>query len=96
MTNKEIFIKAHLKAGFSEQDAIYIFEMAQTKAYSMHGVNGYILSHEFAMVFWGVVPAHLNLDEYAESTYTGEPNWQYHLQRMVLEPEPLKYLEKFL
>lgn len=24
------------------------------------------------------------------------PAWQYHLQRMVIEPEPLKYLERFL
>ena len=24
------------------------------------------------------------------------PAWQYHLQRMVLEKEPLKYLERFL
>ena len=24
------------------------------------------------------------------------PKWQYHLQQMVLEKEPLKYLEKFL
>lgn len=24
------------------------------------------------------------------------PYWQYHLQRMVLDKEPLKYLEKFL
>lgn len=24
------------------------------------------------------------------------PAWQYHLQQMVLEEEPLKYLEKFL
>jgi hypothetical protein len=23
-------------------------------------------------------------------------SWQYHLQQMVLEPEPLKYLEEFL
>lgn len=23
-------------------------------------------------------------------------NWQYHLQQMVIEPEPLKYLEKFI
>lgn len=25
-----------------------------------------------------------------------ESGWQYHLQQMALEPEPLKYLEKFL
>ena len=34
-------------------------------------------------------------DEYVAVCFKGEV-WQYHLQQMVLEKEPLKYLEKFL
>ena len=30
------------------------------------------------------------------SSSVSQPNWQYHLQQMVLEKEPLKYLKKFL
>lgn len=40
-----------------------------------------IFNHDFARAFWG------------EGKYDG---WQYHLQQMVLEEEPLKYIERFL
>lgn len=34
---------------------------------------------------------------YSEKQYSAMPYaWQYHLQQMVLEEEPLKYLEKFI
>ena len=61
------------------------------------GVTGFyiIFSHDFAKAFWG--------DEFIEKECgfnCGKVEeieaWQYHLQQMVLEPEPLKYLEKFL
>ncbi len=44
-----------------------------------------IFSHSFAKSFWG-----------EEETPGVGVAWQYHLQYMVLEKEPLKYLEKFL
>jgi len=46
--------------------------------------NGYyriIFSHDFAEAFW---------------KYDITKSYLYHLQQMVLEKEPLKYLEKFL
>lgn len=48
-----------------------------------------IFSHEFAKAFWGE----------SGMPWTGIgylPKWKHHLQQMVLEKEPLKYLEKFL
>lgn len=49
-----------------------------------------IFSHSFAKAFWGEKVAwNMDTDKY-------NPGWQYHLTKMVLEPEPLKYLEKFL
>jgi len=57
-----------------------------------------IFSHDFAKAFWGE-------EEIEDGTwcrrcgYSKEntlPAWKYHLQRMVLCEEPLKYLEKFL
>lgn len=64
-------------------------------------IEGIIFSHEFAKAFW---------DRRAEEedsgfimTYGigggGRPKdfyWQYHLQQMVLEEDPIKYLERFL
>jgi len=45
-----------------------------------------IFSHDFAKAFWGV-----------EVTGTrGWRAWAYHLREMVIEEEPIKYLEKFL
>ena len=48
-----------------------------------------IFSHDFAKAFWGKKPIHKNCNACT-------PKWQYHLKEMVLEKEPLKYLEKFL
>jgi len=47
-----------------------------------------IFSHEFAKAFWGE-------EKYGRCPYR-QPIWQYYLQQMVLEKEPLKYLEKHL
>lgn len=87
--DREIFDKAMKKIGYGTMT----IQLELDKANVFYGV---IFTHWFAKAFWGVVPAHLNLDEYAESTYTGKPNWQHHLQQMVLEENPLKYLERFL
>ena len=47
-----------------------------------------IFSHDFAEHFWGK-------EKYGRCPYR-QPIWQYYLQQMVLEKEPLKYLEKHL
>lgn len=46
-----------------------------------------IFSHDFAKAFWGekTIPYH-----------NGLKIWEFNLQQMVLEKEPLKYLERFL
>ncbi len=54
---------------------------------------GIIFSHDFAKAIWGEKSE--NFDKSA-SRPMAEIAWQYNLQVMVLEPEPLKYLEKFL
>lgn len=57
-----------------------------------------IFSHQFAKAFWG----DMTVVEFSECptceypAYHKEPAWKYHLQVMVLEPDPIKYLEKFL
>jgi len=63
-----------------------------------------IFSHEFAKAFWGernftvVKPKNDPTSHPREKSIYNydKPAWQYHLQQMVMENEPLKYLEKFL
>ena len=61
-----------------------------------------IFSHDFAKAFWGERYEWLYGKEYDKEMEkmlkeTNEKqDWQYHLQQMVLEKEPLQYLKKFL
>lgn len=47
-------------------------------------VESIIFSHDFAKAFWG------------EGGAFREGGWQFHLQQMVLEEDPIKYLAKFI
>ena len=51
-----------------------------------------IFNKDFAKAFWG--EKGINKDKYADARAIH--SWQFHLQQMVLESEPLKYLERFL
>lgn len=56
-----------------------------------------IFSHEFAKGFWGTFTNGAGwTKESGYSKLERIEEWEYHLQRMVLEKEPLKYLENFL
>ena len=107
MTDNEIFSKAYKQAekngydlkesgvfGFVEKEAsqYYKIPMGTCLSYSTLGIEKVIFSHSFAKAFWGekLIP-----QEYGYYICTLE-SWKYHLQQMILEEEPLKYLEKFL
>jgi hypothetical protein len=81
MTNLEIILKVREIAKANGYDPQYDFS----------GIYEEFFNHEFAKAFWGVdqVFGYPNPDD-------DIPAWEWHLQQMVLEPEPLKYLEKFL
>lgn len=59
-----------------------------------------IYNHEFAKALWGErkeVPR--DNSDYTVSAHSGEfkvyenaEDWQYHLQQMVISPDPIKYL----
>ncbi len=73
-----------------------------------YSVSDIIFSHDFAEAIWGDKEIIQYFDNQKEELISGEnypggnvywwiiPAWQYYLQKMVLEKEPLKYLEKFL
>ena len=89
MTNEQILKKAIEKAEkngwkhskrFSDKSWHYLLES-----------NNYftiIFSHDFAKAFWG--------EEGCVDAFPGFDKrrlWSWHLQQMVLEKEPLKYIE---
>ena len=54
----------------------------------------FIFSHDFAKAFFG---DGTNLEKQDRHFWDFNlKDWQYYLAQIVLEPEPLKYLERFL
>ena len=111
MTNEQILKKAIEKVvkngwnyGFKEWD-IKISRQVDIDSFidQTHSWS-YIFSHSFAKAFWeeGRNRKRYNLNETIENyaieghaEYFCQP-WQYHLQQMVLEKDPIKYLEQFI
>lgn len=55
-------------------------------------INSLIFNHDFAKALWGVGTVSF---EYSDGSTTPEfpfNNWQYHLQKMVIADDPIKYL----
>lgn len=95
MSNKKILKKAFTKANF--KGGLYDLEF-QEDAEIFDDTDYYwaIFSHEFAKAFWGEKDWR---NQSAEDRAKMQPPigvWQYHLQQMVLEEDPIKYLEKYL
>ena len=98
MTNEECLKKAIEKAennGFDKYK--YVKPQEDWFEWVKRFSSVIIFSHDFAKAFWG--EKLYGLKVYITEKPTDKPKllmWQYHLQQMVLEEEPLKYLEKFL
>lgn len=58
-------------------------------------VEEIIFSHDFAKAFWGEESIGIGYDQ-GEPYDDRYPAWQHHLMIMVLEENPIKYLEQFL
>ena len=59
---------------------------------SCGSIHEIIFSHDFAKAFWG---KNLVSDDLADGGVWSE-KWQYHLQQMVLEENPLEYIARFI
>lgn len=110
MTNEKILKKAISKAvknGWSFDDWLVkewsfppkwqkMYEKASQKDVKKQAIKviarGYyvniIFSHDFAKAFWGKGKL--------GTGFFNKIKWEWHLQQMVLEKDPIKYLEKFL
>lgn len=88
MKNEEILKKAIEKAvenGGHEKIILSVDEIFERDL-----VYSIIFSHEFAKAFWS------KDDEWSREWVNHECYWKGCLQTMVLETDPIKYLEKFL
>lgn len=99
MTNEEILKKALLKATYNGMPAsISAMNKTMNELIEEDTYYSLIFSHSFAKAFWGEELLYVDDDpgtgEYPK-TY-GPIAWQFHLQQMVLEEDPIKYLEKFI
>ena len=88
MTNEQILKKAIEKAVKNGYDVelsgngnVKIFSRKDVVKRIMNPLE-FIFSHDFAKAFFGL------------GRMGG--NWEVHLQQMVLEKDPIKYLEKFI
>jgi len=102
MTNEEILNKAIEKAeknGFIESEMRHFELLGHPRPYEY-----VIYNHDFAKAFWGEARVE-NLPPIRNEVgiviarprgIVSHKGWQYHLQQMVLEEDPIKYLERFL
>ena len=103
MTDKEILRKAVIKA----QQKDYRLPSAGIAWDLMEGsdlkidptiISYIIFSHDFAKAIWGEKAKQEQIMRYCDMIINDENiiRWKYYLKKMVLEKEPLKYLEKFI
>lgn len=96
--------------GFKKQEPYYIYpderlgiligeSVNNAHVARVYNVNDIIFSHEFAKAFWKdkddvtFIESDINdMVEYEKQ----KSSWKYHLQKMVVEEEPLKYIERYL
>lgn len=110
MTNEQILKKAIEKAypgkdyEISPGSYIWIHDTGYSGPFQL------IFSHDFAKAFWGEKEFFYNegraqTDERTAKEVATRENatefihyiaWQFHLQRMVISEDPIKYLEKFI
>jgi len=89
MTNEDILKQAIKKAKENGWETNWILPEGDT-------IYSVIFSHSFAKAFWGEGETEYKTYSMEKEYLYFQIAWQYHLQRMVLEKEPLKYLAKYL
>lgn len=95
MQNIEILKKAIKKAGKSESFNKYDLAYLMQDGYGIPYYYTLIFSHDFAKALWGEELKEGDKYIYSVAMYDIK-HWQYHLQQMVLESNPLEYLKKFI
>lgn len=90
MKHEEILRKAIEKAEKKGFD----FDKSWLDTFEASTLYSIIYNHDFAKSFWGEEETSPFAKFNSDKQYA--PAWMCHLQQMVLEKSPLKYLEKHL
>lgn len=97
MSNEEILRKAIEKA---EKNGYYFPIPSMREGYDLSMtkyVPFFIFDHGFAKAFFGErVRTYIQVKDEPATRQPAEYDWQYYLQQMVLEEDPIRYLEKHL
>lgn len=111
MNKEEIMKKVIEKAGANgwregADPSLYEFPDGVAMSFEWMIESGYYksftFSNLFAKAFWGEGDKGHFADQIDVKTYvydgneTSQPRWQFHLQQMVLQEDPIKYLEQFI
>ena len=101
MTNEQILTKAIEKAKKNGFDITKFYPLyyVDSKDDKPFPVEGLLTNHDFAKAFWGegwILTGDSEGDLVEGIIEKGMRAYRHHLQQMVLEKEPLKYIEKFL
>ena len=103
LSNETILKKAIEKTGIKETEYYYLtcLDDADIKHWINNGAYySIIFSHDFAKAFWGEETEKQEkikkMIEEGQFISYDRNDYQYHLQQLVIQEEPLKYLEKFL
>ena len=103
MTDSEelkILEKAFFKASVQGLSLFRLSRMQIVKEFYNGTFYWIIFNHSFAKAFWGENKTFCGCDTTIIGEHCAEClveyTWQYHLQQMVLEENPLSYLERFL
>jgi len=102
MTNEEIFrkaIKAANQNGYPMLEESLNWKFFRSNPHRQEAIiRGLIFDHVFARALWGNKKIEFSGCEWC-GYYDGPYKyicWEYHLQKMVLEKDPLKYIDDFL
>lgn len=101
MNNESIFFNSIIKAHKNNPDLMQegVADFALDDNFNDY-YKVIIFHHKFAKAFWGEKKkcecSGFGLQYQGCVCDSVVSGWQYHLQQMILEEEPLKYLEKFL
>lgn len=94
MKKEEILEKAIEKAIKNKWKPLGVLKGIGIAHCKMHKYyNQIIFSHDFAKAFWGKELLDLGYKDFKENS---KYKWGFHLQQMVLEEDPIRYLEQFI
>jgi len=109
MTDKEILQKAieiAIDNGYDWSEDSLLDPKYEVREGRIHGkitscivlANDIIFSHDFAKAFWKdeQLFGHIALPKGSATATRLSHSWEYNLQQMVLEENPIDYLRKFI